>query len=680
MRARISTDIGGTFTDLVYFDEEARALGVTKAPTTPRDFSGGVLEAVSEAQLDLAQATEFAHGCTVVINAITERRGARTALVTTAGFRDVLEIGRGNRPDMYNLLYHKPEPLVSRDLRFEVRERVDWRGTVVEPLHVEDLDAVADVCRAEGVEAVAICFLHAYAHRGHEEAARGRLAELLPGVELATSSSITGEWREYERTSTTVLNAYTQPSVDRYLAALEEGLGAGGFRRGYFVMQSNGGTASFASARKLPLYLIESGPVAGVIGAARVGVQIGQPNVISLDIGGTTAKCSLIEDGTPKTTTEYKLEWRPDFAGYPATVPVVDIVEIGAGGGSIAWTDTGALRVGPKSAGAEPGPACYGKGGDEPTVTDSKLLAGVINPDYFLGGRLRVHPELAREALARLGSELVLSAEETANGIVRLVNANMINALKLVSVRRGYDPRDFVLVASGGGGPMHAAALGAELQVKNVVVPPNPGVFSAWGMLVTEPRVDAIRTHIMPTDAADPDAVEAVFGELEEEALARFRADDVPTEDVRYVRTADMRYRGQEHTVRVAIPAGRANTAAIEEEFHRAHKRAYTFELRDERVELVTFHVAASRAVATPEQPELGRDGRTPESAYKGTRQVDFDVHGTHTCAVYERELLPPAFEADGPVLVEEPASVTLIHPGQALEVDRFGNLVLHLR
>jgi N-methylhydantoinase A len=476
MRLRLATDIGGTFTDLVGFDEQTGALTIGKASTTPDDLPQGVLDAVAAAGVSLEDVAEFVHGTTVVINALTERSGARTALVTTHGFRDVLEIGRGNRPDMYNLVSRKPPPFVPRRHRFEVRERVDRHGVVLLPLELDDLETVVATCRRDGVEAIAVCLLHSYAHPAHEQDVRDALVSALPQIPVTISSEITREWREYERSSTAVLNSYVQPTVDRYLGGLERRLAESGLRARLQVVQSSGGTTSLQAARRTPIRLVESGPAAGVIGAARLGERLDEPNVLYLDIGGTTAKCSLIEDGEPKTTTEYRIEWRPDYAGYPIMVPVVDIVEIGAGGGSIAWVDDGgSVRVGPRSAGAEPGPACYGRGGESPTVTDAKLAAGVLDPEYFLGGRLRLHPELAENALRLLGDGLGLAPAELANGIIRLVNANMISALKLVSVRRGHDPRDFVLVAAGGGGAMHAAALGAELQVKRVVVPPHSG-------------------------------------------------------------------------------------------------------------------------------------------------------------------------------------------------------------
>jgi len=498
MSLRVATDIGGTFTDLVAFDDEAGTLVVGKASTTPADLPLGVLDAVAAAEVSLAGVGELVHGTTVVINALTERRGARTALVTTKGFRDVLEIGRGNRPDMYNLVSRKPTPFVPRRHRFEIRERVDRHGTVLVPLELSDLEPAVEVCRRDAIEAVAVCLLHSYAHPPHEEAVRDALEAALPGLAVTISCEITREWREYERSSTTVLNAYVQPTVEQYLDALERRLRARGLQRPPRIVQSNGGTTSVANARRRPINLVESGPAAGVIGAARLGERIGEPNVLYLDIGGTTAKCSLIEGGEPQVTTEYRIEWRPDYAGYPVLVPVVELVEIGAGGGSIAWIDAGgSVRVGPRSAGAEPGPACYGRGGMQPTVTDAKLAAGVLDPDYFLGGRIRLRPELSEQALRRLGEPLGVAPEALANGIIRLVNANMISALKLVSVRRGHDPRDFVLVAAGGGGAMHAAALGAELQVRRVVLPPYAGVFSAWGMGMSEPRADAAQTRIL---------------------------------------------------------------------------------------------------------------------------------------------------------------------------------------
>ncbi len=676
----VATDIGGTFTDLVAFDPATGELRVAKAETTPARLADGVLDSLDDSGVQLGGIVHLVHGSTIVINALTQRTGARTALLTTRGFRDVLAIGRGNRPDMYNLVSRKPVPFVPRRLRFEVSERVDRQGAVLVPLVVGELDAIADAMREAQVEAVAVCLLHAYAHPEHERACAAHLRVLLPTVTVTASTEITREWREYERTSTTVLNAYVQPATAGYLDDLEERLGRAGVQAGLNVMQSNAGLASAAAARRAPIYLVESGPAAGIVGAARIGELIGEPNIISLDIGGTTAKCALVQGGVVPTTTEYKIEWRPDFAGYPVLVPVVDIVEIGAGGGSIAWVDDGgALRVGPRSAGAVPGPACYGKGGESPTVTDAKLLAGVLDPAYVLGGRLHVDPQLAHEAMERLSRPLGIPAAEFANGVIRLVDANMINALKLVSVRRGHDPRDFVLVAFGGGGAMHAAALGAELRVRQIVVPPRSGVFSAWGMLLTEPRVDVVQTRVLRLGAVVPGELEQLFAGLEGEALAGLVRDAGNAAiTAALTRSVDMRYAGQEHAVRVPVPLGEVAVTELEASFHAHHLQRFTFALDDTPVELVTFHVEARRRL--PQPPFVAWSGGSRRPAVKGRRAVDFDVDGRHETAVYERSDLAAGFTAVGPVVVEEETTTTVVHPGQRMTVDHFGNLLLDLQ
>ena len=678
MAIRLATDIGGTFTDLVAFDEDSGQVQLGKASSTPNDFSQGILDAVDVSAIELEAAAYFVHGCTVVINAITERKGVKTALVTTAGFRDVLEIGRGNRPDMYNLRFQKPVPFVPRRLRFEVRERVDRHGAVLTPLHLEDLDEIVACCQAERVAAIGVCFLHAYAHPEHERQVAAKLREALPEVAITISSDITQEWREYERTNTTVLNGYVMPIVQGYLDRLETTTGERQLACPLHVMQSNGGTASFSMAKRLPIYLIESGPVAGVMGAAAIGQAIGEPNVISFDVGGTTAKCSLIEGGEPKTTTEYRLEWTPLTCGYPVKTPVVDIVEIGAGGGSVAWFDEGdVLRVGPRSAGADPGPACYGRGGEAPTVTDAKLVAGVINPDYFLGGSLTVYLELAQQALQPIADKLNTTIEQAANGIIRMVNANMTEALKLITVQRGYDPRDFALVACGGGGAMHAAALARELHMKKVIIPLHPGHFSAWGMLVTQPRIDLVRTRVYRTTDLTAEMVTDHFTALETEVQNRFATDgeDGP---LIFQRSADLRYHGQEHTVAVSVTRETPNIQQIEQDFHIAHERMYTFQLSDTPIELVNFHTTGFRQVRTPEVTQLKPNGRSQAPAAT-SRPVDFDVDGVHDTTIYQRDQLPASFRAKGPLIVEEPASTTLVHPGQSLEVDPYGNLVIQI-
>ena len=672
---RLATDIGGTFTDLVYFDERTGALGVAKSLSTPSDLTRGVLDTIEQAGLDAAAVDYFVHGGTTVINAITERTGAKTALVTTEGFRDVLEIARGNRPDLYNLRYRKEVPFVPRRLRFEVRERVDARGRVRVPLHLEDLDRVIEACRTEGVEAIAIQFLHSYAAPEHESRCEAYLRERLPGVGITASHEITREWREYERANTAVLNAYVQPIVQRYFDTLEAGLDALGLDCPMMAMQSNGGTTSFGWARAHPITLLESGPAAGVNGAALIGRLCGEPDVIYLDIGGTTAKCSTIEGGEPAVTTDYRLEATRIRYGYPVRVPVIDIVEIGAGGGSIAWFDeAGALCVGPRSAGADPGPACYGRGGAEPTVTDAKLIAGVLNPANFAGGRLTLDIGRARAAMGGVAQGLGCSVDEAAVAVIRLVDANMINALKLVSIQRGHDPRDFALMVGGGGGAMHGASLGRELGVKEIAVPRHPGLFSAWGMLATAPRRDFMRTALQRAESLEIAGLRALFAELRAEADRYFAAEGGHG-SVAAACHIDMRYAGQEHAVTVPIDLDRTSRASLLDAFHAAHERAYTFRLADTPVELVTFRLSATADVARPELNPWAAEGRSAEAARGGERLVDFGEDGRHRTAVYDRDLLPPGFWADGPVIVEEPSSTTLVCPGQRVRVDGLGFL-----
>jgi N-methylhydantoinase A len=678
LATRCAVDIGGTFTDLVYLDEQSRDLGLAKSSTTPGRFEQGVMNVIGQAEL--GDVAFLAHGTTVIINAVTERKGARTALMTTKGFRDVLEIQRSNRPDLYNLTYVKPRPFVPRRLRLEVSERMSYRGEVLTALDEESVRACVAEARRQGAEAVAICFLHSYANPDHER----RTAEIVrsewPEIVVTASHELTNEWREFDRTSTAVLDAYVKPVTAHYLERLADLLGDAAVpERARYAMQSNGGVSRFDRAVRAPINLIESGPVGGVIGAAAVGRRLGEQNLITLDIGGTTAKSSLVERGTVRLTGDYHVERTPTSAGYPVKVPVVDIVEIGAGGGSIAWLDpAGALKVGPQSAGADPGPASYGWGGTEPTVTDANVVAGRINPDYFLGGEIALDIERAREALRPLAEALDVSIEEAALGVIRIANANMIHLLKLVSVRRGRDPRDFAIVAFGGGGSMHATALARELQVPRVIVPPAPGHFSAWGMLASDLRHDLVQTRFARVDDADLGELTGVWRDLEGRMQATFAEEGVEAERLTFVRSADMRYAGQEHTVNVPIPdgeLGEAERGEIGRRFHDLHEQLYAFR-QTSPVELVNFRLAGFAEVPKPELRPLPANGRV-EGALKGTRDVDFDELGRHESTIYERSLLGAGAELEGPAMIEEPAASTVIFPGQRLRVDELGNLIV---
>jgi N-methylhydantoinase A len=677
---RVATDIGGTFTDLVYVDEETGEFSLGKESSTPPNFEKGVIDALTTAGIDeSSDVWSFVHGSTVVINAITERRGGLTALITTRGFRDVLEISRSNRPDLYNLRYAKPAPFVERYLRFEAGERVAHDGQVVRPLDEADVAAAVKRAVEHGVTAIAICFLHAYANPSHERRCAEIVREIAPEIFVTMSHEITMEWREYERTSTAVLNGYVQKTTATYIEKLRSSLEERGITERLFVMQSSGGTMPFEEAKRAPINLLESGPVGGVIGASVIGKLIGQPNVIALDIGGTTAKTSLIENGEVKITTDYRIERTPASPGYPVKVPVVDIVEIGAGGGSIAWLDkANGLNVGPQSAGAVPGPACYPEGGDQPTVTDANLIAGRIAPDYFLGGRIDVSVDRAKKAMETIAGPLGMSVEEAAIGVIRLANAKMMNAIKLVSVRRGYDPREFDMVAFGGGGSMHASAIATELKMARVIVPPAPAHFSAWGMLMTDLRADWVRTRVTTVRDSTVDEINGIYAEMEQTARDHFAAIGIGTDRLHVTYLGDMRYKGQEHTVRVSLPGtvDAQDIAAVTERFHEMHEHSYTFRL-DAPVEFVNFHLTAFGAVEKPKIATLPDPDGGIEAALKGEREVDFDKHGRHTAAIYGRSALGAGLTIEGPAVVEDPAASTVVFPGQTLHVDEWGNLLI---
>lgn len=671
MTSRVAIDIGGTFTDLAAVDARTGALTLAKAHTTPTGLEEGVMTAFEGSGLSPASVGSLVHGTTVVINAITERRGVPTALVTTRGFRDVLEIGRANRPDLYNLSYAKPPPFVPRRLRFQVTERMSYQGEVIQPLHEGELAAITEVIRDTRVRAVAICFLHSWANPAHERRAAELLGEQLPDVEIVASHEVSAQWREFERTSTAVLAAYVKPVVAGYLAALRERIRAAGVRGPLYVMRSGGGVSSFERAIASPITLLESGPVAGVSAAAEAGRRIGAEHVLTLDIGGTTAKTSAVRNGRMRIETLHHIERTPRSAGYPVQTPVVEIVEIGAGGGSIAWVDeAGGLHVGPRSAGAEPGPVCYGLGGTEPTLTDANLVAGRLDPEYFLGGTMRLDLDAATASLARLGERLGAGPREAARGVLRFAVAQMAHALRLVTLRRGLDPRDFTFVAYGGAGPLHASVLARELGITRTVIPPAPGHFSAFGMLLGELRADAVRTHVSPLD---PASLATLFAELEKEAEAALEEAAGGLEVQRF---AQIRYVGQEHTLEVPLGSGPVDEdllARLRADFDRRSEEAYAFSLAVP-VEMVAGRVS----VAAPAAP-VEWEASAPASGHSfEPRRVDCDVHGgVVTAEVRERSALEEDEVLLGPCIVEEQASTTLVLPGQRVTKDHLGNLIV---
>ncbi|MFC7392112.1 hydantoinase/oxoprolinase family protein [Scopulibacillus cellulosilyticus] len=676
---RVATDIGGTFTDLVYVNDEG-AIGVAKSHTTPPNFEKGVIDVIEKSKIDPRSIDTFIHGTTVIINALTEKKGVKTGLITTKGFRDVLEIARGNRPDLFNVRYQKPEPFVERYLRQEVEERLNYKGEVLTPLNKEQIKEIIAYFQKENVEAVAISLLHAYVNPVHEQQTAALIKEIWPEVAVTASHEVTKEWREYERTNTAVLNSYVKPIaatyVDKLYSKLKENK-ADGFN---YIMQSNGGTTTFNQAKETPINLVESGPVAGIYGAAVLGELLGEENIIAFDIGGTTAKCSLINKGEIKVTTDYYIEKNERTAGYPIKVPVIDIVEIGNGGGSIAWIDdAGSLMVGPQSAGSVPGPVAYGQGGTEPTTTDANLITGRLSKENF---DYHVDLEKVKKAIQeKVAKHYDISVEEAALGIIRIANSNMLNALKLISIRKGHNPGDFTLVAFGGGGSMHAPALAKDLGVKKVIVPVASSVFSAWGMLMTDLRHDYIQTHIKRLNDVDLNELNQEWRHFESEAISQFSEEGIDAACVMFSRFADMRYAGQEHTVKVPVPNGdwtQETISEINERFHRLHEKNYTFKLEDSPMEIVNLHLTAFGKVEKPELKKLTVTEKRIELALKEKRSVYYEHEGWLETAVYNRSQLSPNMKASGPAIIEETSASTVVYPGQSFTVDDYGNLIIH--
>ncbi len=672
---RVAVDVGGTFSDLVAVPKRGAGNGVLRAkvPTNARHIEDGVLAALAASGLSANDLATFVHGTTVAINTITQRCGARVGFVTTRGFRDLLLIGRGNRPDLYNLGYRKPPPFVPRNLCFEISERATHDGTVLEPVNEGELDAVSRRLKEEGVAAVVVCFLHAWATPVNETRAVTLLRTALPGVTVMASHAASSQWREYERASTTVLSAYVAPAVSRYLMSLEASLLSGGAAPSMFVMRSNGGVSSFASAARQPITLLESGPAAGVAAATAVGRRVGARHVLTFDMGGTTAKTAAVRDGHVAIRSLHHIEATPRSAGYPVQCPVVDIVEVGAGGGSVAAVDrAGGLHVGPASVGADPGPACYGRDGGLPTVTDANLVAGRLDPAFFLGGSIVLEESAAVDALAHLGSRLGITAEEAARGVLRLGVAIMANALRLVTLQRGHDPRDFAFVAFGGAGALHATLLARELGIRRVVVPPGPGHFSAYGMLETGLRCDAIRTHVGPLDAR---VVSAALGEAERKARDELGREGA---DAALRRSLDVRYRGQEHSLEIDVPPGELDDgviAGLRAALDRRSMEEFGFRL-DAAAEVVAVRASATLAeppLPPPDEAGCGCGGRQPTG-----RRVDFDQYGgLCDTRVVDRCALSPGETVGGPCVVEETAATTLVLPGQTARCDEHWNLVV---
>jgi len=661
---RVGVDVGGTFTDLVAAGASGRTWSC-KVPTTPANLAEGVLNGLAILAREAGPWASLAHGTTMVTNAIVERRGARTALVTTRGFRDVIEIARQNRTHLYRLdLPAKPEPLVPRSLRREITERVGHDGTVLLPLDLGELPAITTDLEREGVEAVAVCLLHAYANPVHEQAIaralRGRFAH------VSVSSDVNAEFREYERTCTTVLNAAVMPLVARYLDDLVARLDPGAARRPLHLLHSAGGMMSIEAAKARPLAMAMSGPAAGVAAAAHVARALGLGRALAFDMGGTTTDVCLIADGVPETAGQRRL------GEYPVRLPMMAVESIGAGGGSIARVEAqGALKVGPRSAGAVPGPACYGQGGMEPTVSDANLILGYLDPARVYGGAIRLDRGRAEAALDPLCRRFGLSPVEAAHGVVEVANANMLRALRLVSVQRGYDLRDFSLIAYGGAGPLHAGALARECGIGRVVVPAHSGAFSALGCLVSPLRYDAVQTHRARLDAWDAKVVEDRFRALEAQCLRPLLDEGHPPEQGLVGRSADLRYVGQNYELEV--PYGDGSLAGLRAAFEQRHRLLYGY-ATGEGVECVNLRVVAGvaheRLVAAPPAPAR-------RSGPLGHHPAYFREMGRVALPRHDRGALAPGAAIEGPALVEDEWSTTVVYPGQRCAADALGNLLI---
>jgi N-methylhydantoinase A len=680
MAWRVGVDSGGTFTDVCLFDEDTGRVEVWKVPSTPGDPSHGIAEGVAEGVQQVGVGPDavgyFGHGTTVATNALIQHRGVKTGLITTEGFRDLLEIGRQKRPDLYDLQADKPPALVSRDLRLEVPERMRHDGTVETPLDEAAFRAAVRRLRDAGAQAVAVCFLYGFVRTAHEESARRILSEEFPEAFARVSHEVAPEFREFERMSTVVVNACLGPVMQGYIRRLGKRLADLGVHATPYLTQSNGGVIGFAQAARLPVRAVLSGPSTGVVGAQEVGRLAGFADLITFDMGGTSTDVALLQGGQCRLASEAVVH------GYPIKAPMLDIHTVGAGGGSIAYVDSGGLlKAGPRSAGADPGPVCYACGNDEATVTDANVVLQTLNPMHLLGGRMAVRQDLARTAIKRLASSLRLDAMATAQGIISVVTANMARAIRVVSVQRGHDTRDYTLVAFGGAGPLHAARLARELEIGRIVVPRNPGILCAMGLLLTDLRADFAMTRLHTLSiAALPDVADA-FHALRAQADAWFAEAGIAPDACRITHTVDMRYAGQNYELPVALPDGEVGPAmldALAEGFAAAHERMYGFIAADEPVQLVTFRIEAVGVVpkaSFQRHPDAGSDA---SSAIVARRDVWLpEAGGFVLCPVYDRNRLRCGNRVAGPAVIEQMDATTLVLPGMIARVEPYLNLIL---
>ena len=664
---RVSADIGGTFTDIVFQDSETGECGAAKVLSTPQNPALSVLEGIRTAIPADATIDFFVHGTTVGLNALLTRRGAKVALLTTHNFRDIYTIQGNDRGAIFSIRWNKPKPLTPLQYTYTARGRIAATGEEVDPLNEDDLADFVAAVKAEGFDSIAICFLFSYKNPAHELAAAAYIAARLPGVAIALSHKVSPEWREFERTSTTVMDSYLAPVVRKYLGTLvtdlKDRLPAG---QGLHVMESNGGVMTAATASETPLQTLLSGPVGGAIGGKALSAATGRPNLICVDMGGTSFDASLIIDGQPSASNETKME------GLPVQMSVVDIHVIGAGGGSIAWQEAGAMRVGPQSAGANPGPVCYGRGGTEPTVSDANLVLGRLDGGNFMGGGMALDRAAATAALARMGQVYGMNAEAMAQGVLDIINAKMADAIRTITIRRGIDPRDFSLVAFGGAGPAQAAALAEELQIKEVIVPVYPGAFSAWGMLQTDVRHDFKETLYGFWDLTEVATLDAAFAALSDKGRAYLLAEGIKPDAISFERSVDFRYHGQEYVMTIPIPAGPIDMGAVRASFDVAYARQYGHSSPEGRVEMANIRLAAlgrlPRPQNAPPAPQAAKPPRQRPVHFAGTPQPT---------AIVDRNGMVPGTPVHGPAIIEEGTATTLLPPGWQAQLITGGHMTL---
>ncbi len=677
---RLGIDTGGTNTDVVLTNIDTGRMYYAKTPTTPKALMDGIMNGIDKiiklSGLRYEEIDELVYGTTIVVNMIAQKQSEASALITTRGFRDALEIGRAYRKDnIYDIQMDQNRPLVKRNLRFEISGRMDFQGKETEAPDLSELEDIVRQLREKGIKSAAICLMHSYANPAHEQAVKARLKELWPEGYISASSDINPQFREYERTSTTVINAYMMPNMASHIVDFEQHMQDAGIDAELYMMQSNAGVMTFEVAKNKPVSVADSGPIAGIIASNYLAKMMGEKNIITFDIGGTSTDVSLIQDNVIKFTTESHIE------GYPISVPSVDLSFIGAGGGSIAYVDRGgALKVGPVSAGADPGPVCYGRGGEKPTVTDANLVTGHIRPEIF-EENLENALETTEAAIDKyIAKPLGISVMQAAEGIIQVVNSNMLRAIKLISVQKGYDPREFTLVCYGGGGGMHAGKIAEELEMEKVIVPYSPGTFSAMGLVLSDIKSDCVHTRLLTREQADAQLLSEIYAKLDAQGIASLEEQNVPEKDRMLIRTCDMRYFGQAFEIPVPMPAGTVTEQMVDQlvdDFHELHRQMYGHCMKEDPIEFVNYRVSA---IGSFVKPDVVTSATAAQREKKGEQMYGTAVFDgkEHTVPIYERDTLKVGERIEGPAVIGEMGATVVVYPGHTAEVDAMQNIIMY--